>query len=306
MAETKTYPAPAEFAMQANINADQYAEMYQQSIEDPEGFWSEQAENYISWFKPWDTVSNWSFGEDVHIKWFEGAELNVSYNCLDRHLETRADQVAIIWEGDDPSEDRKLTYAELHEEVCKFANVLKSRGVKKGDCVSIYMPMVPEAAVAMLACTRIGAIHSVVFGGFSADALRDRILDSDCHVVITADQSVRGGNKVPLKANADQAVSECPNVETIIVIQRGGEKVDWNEPRDVWYHEAMAQASAECEPEIMGAEDPLFILYTSGSTGKPKGVLHSTAGYLLQAAMTHRLVFDYKDGEIYWCTADVG
>ncbi len=306
MSESNTFPAPAEFAAQANISAEQYAEMYQQSIDDPEGFWSEQAEKYISWFKPWSAVSNWSFGDDVYIKWFEGAELNVSYNCLDRHLETRADQVAIIWEGDDPSEDRKITYAELHEEVCKFSNVLKGRGVKKGDCVSIYMPMVPEAAVAMLACTRIGAIHSVVFGGFSPDALRDRILDSDCHTVITADQAIRGGNKIPLKANTDQAVIECPNVETVIVIKRGGDPVEWNEKRDVWYHQAMAQASADCDPEIMDAEDPLFILYTSGSTGKPKGVLHTTAGYLLQAAMTHKLVFDYKDGDIYWCTADVG
>ena len=306
MSDSKTYPAPAEFSAQANISAKEYAEMYQQSIDDPEGFWSEQAENYISWFKPWDAVSNWSFGDDVHIKWFEGGELNVSYNCLDRHLEQRADQVAIVWEGDDPNEDRKITYAELHREVCKFSNVLKSRGVKKGDCISIYMPMVPEAAVAMLACTRIGAIHSVVFGGFSADALRDRILDSDCQVVITADQSIRGGKKVPLKVNADQAASECPNVKTMVVIQRGGDPVDWQEGRDIWYHEAMAEASPDCEAESMGAEDPLFILYTSGSTGKPKGVLHSTAGYLLQAAMTHKLVFDYKDGEIYWCTADVG
>ena len=306
MSDSKTYPPPAEFAAQANISAKEYAEMYQQSIDDPEGFWSEQAENYISWFKPWDSVSNWSFGDDVHIKWFEGGELNVSYNCLDRHLEQRADQVAIVWEGDDPNEDRKITYAELHHEVCKFANVLKSRGVIKGDCISIYMPMVPEAAVAMLACTRIGAIHSVVFGGFSADALRDRILDSDCQVVITADQSIRGGNKVPLKVNADQAASECPNVKTMVVIKRGGDPVDWQEGRDIWYHEAMAEASPDCEAEAMGAEDPLFILYTSGSTGKPKGVLHSTAGYLLQAAMTHKLVFDYKDGETYWCTADVG
>jgi len=306
MSDSKIYPASAEFVSQANINAKEYAEMYQQSIDDPEGFWSEQAENYISWFKPWDAVSNWSFGDDVHIRWFEGAELNVSYNCLDRHLEHRADQVAIIWEGDDPNEDRKITYAELHREVCKFSNVLKSRGVKKGDCISIYMPMVPEAAVAMLACTRIGAIHSVVFGGFSADALRDRILDSDCQVVITADQSIRGGKKIPLKVNADQAASECPNLKTMVVIKRGGDPVDWQEGRDIWYHEAMAEASADCEAERMGAEDPLFILYTSGSTGKPKGVLHTTAGYLLQAAMTHKLVFDYKDGEIYWCTADVG
>jgi len=306
MSDSKTYPAPADFSAQANISAKEYAEMYQQSIDDPEGFWSEQAENYISWFKPWDAVSNWSFGDDVHIKWFEGGELNVSYNCLDRHLEQRADQVAIVWEGDDPNEDRKITYAELHREVCKFSNVLKSRGVKKGDCISIYMPMVPEAAVAMLACTRIGAIHSVVFGGFSADALRDRILDSDCQVVITADQSIRGGKKIPLKVNADEAANQCPNVKTMVVIKRGGDPVDWQEGRDIWYHEAMAEASPDCEAESMGSEDPLFILYTSGSTGKPKGVLHSTAGYLLQAAMTHKLVFDYKDGEIYWCTADVG
>jgi len=306
MSDSKTYPAPAEFSAQANISAKEYAEMYQHSIDDPEGFWSEQAENYISWFKPWDAVSNWSFSDDVHIKWFEGGELNVSYNCLDRHLEQRADQVAIVWEGDDPNEDRKITYAELHREVCKFSNVLKSRGVKKGDCISIYMPMVPEAAVAMLACTRIGAIHSVVFGGFSADALRNRILDSDCQVVITADQSVRGGSKVPLKVNADQAANQCPNVKTMVVIKRGGDPVDWQKGRDIWYHEAMAEASPDCEAESMGAEDPLFILYTSGSTGKPKGVLHSTAGYLLQAAMTHKLVFDYKDGETYWCTADVG
>ena len=307
MSENEIYPVPAEFAAQANVTAEQYQEMYRQSVEDPDGFWSEQAENYLSWFKPWDKVSDWSFsGDDLHIRWFEGGQLNVSYNCLDRHLETRGDQIAIIWEADDPNEDRKITYRELHEEVCKFSNVLKSRGVKKGDRVSIYMPMVPEAAVAMLACTRIGAMHSVVFGGFSPDALRDRILDSDCQVVITADQSMRGGGKVPLKANADKAVSECPNVSSVIVVRRGGDPVDWTEGRDVWYHEAMAEASADCEAEAMDAEDPMFILYTSGSTGKPKGVLHTTAGYLLQAAMTHKLVFDYKDGEHYWCTADVG
>jgi acetyl-CoA synthetase len=307
MSESKIYPVPAEFAAQANITAAQYDEMYQQSVADPEGFWSEQAEKYLSWFKPWNSVCDWSFArDDLHIKWFEGAELNVSYNCLDRHLSSRGDQVAIIWEADDPTEDRKITYAELHQEVCKFSNVLKAQGVNRGDRVSIYMPMIPEAAVAMLACTRIGAVHSVVFGGFSADALRDRIQDSDCQVVITADQSVRGGKRVPLKANADKAVSECPDVKSVIVIQRGGDPVEWTDGRDVWYHEAMAKASAECEPEMMDAEDPLFILYTSGSTGKPKGVLHSTGGYLLQAAMTHKLVFDYKDGEIYWCTADVG
>jgi acetyl-CoA synthetase len=307
MSETKIYPAPKDFVAQANINAAQYQEMYQHSVDDPDGFWSEQAEKYVSWFKPWNSVCDWSFDkQDLHIKWFEGAELNVSYNCLDRHLQTRGDQVAIIWESDNPEKDRKITYAELHEEVCKFANVLKSQGVSRGDRVSIYMPMIPEAAVAMLACSRIGAIHSVVFGGFSADALRDRIQDSDCQVVITADQSVRGGKRVPLKTNADKAVSQCPNVKSVIVVQRGGEPVEWTSGRDVWYHEAMATASAQCEPEMMGAEDPLFILYTSGSTGKPKGVLHTTGGYLLQAAMTHELVFDYKDGEVYWCTADVG
>ncbi len=306
MSDVKVYEVPADFAAQANVNADQYAQMYKRSVEDPEGFWAEQAENYLTWSKKWSKTLDWSFGEDVHIKWFDGGKLNVSYNCLDRHLDTRGDQVAILWEGDDPNEDRKITYRELHEEVCKFANVLKSRGVKKGDRVSLYLPMIPEAAVAMLACTRIGAVHSIVFGGFSPDALRDRILDADCQVVITADQSMRGGKKVPLKANADKAVQQCPNVHTCMVVQRGGDPVDWNDTRDVWYHEAMADASVDCTPEEMDAEDPLFVLYTSGSTGKPKGVLHTTGGYLLQAAMTHKTVFDYKDGEVYWCTADVG
>ncbi|MBT3028871.1 MAG: acetate--CoA ligase [Candidatus Thiodiazotropha sp. (ex Ctena orbiculata)] len=307
MSEIKTYPVPAGFAAQANINDDQYQAMYQQSTSDPEGFWGEQAEKYITWFKKWDKVIDWSFGkDDLHIEWFKGATLNVSYNCLDRHLDSRGDQVAIIWEGDNPEEDRKITYRELHQEVCKFANVLKSRGVKKGDRVSLYLPMIPEAAVAMLACTRIGAVHSIVFGGFSPDALRDRILDSDCQVVITADQSMRGGKRVPLKANADKAIAQCPNVHTCIVVKRGGDPVDWSDDRDVWYHEAMSGASSDCAAEEMQADDPLFILYTSGSTGKPKGVLHTTGGYLLQAAMTHKLVFDYKDGEVYWCTADVG
>jgi acetyl-CoA synthetase len=307
MSESKTYPVPAEFAAQANINDEQYQAMYQQSISDPEGFWGEQADKYVTWFKKWDKVVDWDFGkDDLHIEWFKGATLNVSYNCLDRHLESRGEQVAIIWEGDNPDEDRKITYRELHQEVCQFANVLKSRGVKKGDRVSFYLPMVPEAAVAMLACTRIGAIHSIVFGGFSPDALRDRILDADCQVVITADQSIRGGKKVPLKANADKAIAQCPNVHTCLVIKRGGDPVEWNNDRDVWYQEAMSSASSDCPAEEMAADDPLFILYTSGSTGKPKGVLHTTGGYLLQAAMTHKLVFDYKDGEVYWCTADVG
>lgn len=301
----KTYPVPAEFAAQANVNAEQYAAMYQQSVEDPETFWAEQADQYLTWQKKWDTVLDWSFEGDVRIAWFQGGQLNVSENCLDRHLATRGDQVAIIWEGDSPNEDRKITYRELHEEVCKFANVLKDRGVKKGDRVSIYLPMIPEAAVAMLACARIGAVHSIVFGGFSPDALRDRIQDAECGVVITSDQSMRGGKKVPLKGNADKAIAECPTVHTCIVVQRGGDPVKWHD-HDVWYHEAMATASADCPPEAMDAEDPLFILYTSGSTGKPKGVQHTTGGYLLQAAMTHKLVFDYKDGEVYWCTADVG
>ena len=310
MSTDKTYPIDEAFAAQANINAEQYNALYQRSVNDPEDFWAEQASNYLTWFKPWDKTLDWSFGgsdkDDVRINWFQGGKLNASYNCLDRHLADRGDQVAIIWESDDPNQDRKITYAELHAEVSKFANVLKSRGVKKGDRVSIYMPMIPEAAVAMLACTRIGAMHSVVFGGFSPDALRDRIQDSDCQVVITADQSVRGGKLVPLKSNADKAISQCPNVHTCVVVKRGGDPIEWADDRDVWYHEAMADASPDCPPEEMDAEDPMFILYTSGSTGKPKGVQHTTGGYMLHAAITHKLTFDYKDGETYWCTADVG
>lgn len=306
MSDAKIYPVPAEFAANAHVNAEQYAQMYAQSVNDPESFWAEQAENYLTWFKKWDKVLDWSFNDDAFIRWFEGGKLNVSYNCLDRHLDTRGDQVAIIWEGDSPDEDRKITYRELHTEVSKFANVLKSRGVKKGDRVSIYMPMIPEAAVAMLACARIGAVHSIVFGGFSPDALRDRVDDAECGVIITSDQSMRGGKRVPLKTNADKAMEQCPTVHTCIVVKRGGDPVKWQEGRDIWYHEALADASADCPPEEMDADDPLFILYTSGSTGKPKGALHTTGGYLLQAAMTHKLVFDYKEGEIYWCTADVG
>ncbi len=307
MSDVLKHPVPAAFAAQANINATQYAEMYQQSVDDPESFWADQANQYVSWFKPWDKVSDWSFDQaDLHIEWFKGATLNVSYNCLDKHLDTRGDQTAIIWEGDNPEEDRHISYKELHAEVCQFANVLKSRGVKKGDRVSLYMPMIPEASVAMLACTRIGAVHSIVFGGFSPDALKSRILDSDCQVVITADQSMRGGKKVPLKTNADKALEGCPNVHTCIVVKRGGDPVEWNSDRDVWYGEAVNAASTDCPAEEMSSEDPLFILYTSGSTGTPKGVLHTTGGYLVQAAMTHKLVFDYKDGEVYWCTADVG
>jgi len=307
MSDTKTYPVPDDFAAQANINADQYEAMYQRSIDDPAGFWSDQAHEYLSWSKDFDEVLDWSFNEDdLHINWFKGGELNVSYNCLDRHLETRGDQTAILWESDDPEVDKAITYKELHADVCRLGNVLKERGVKKGDRVSIYMPMIPEAVVAMLACTRVGAVHSIVFSAFSPEALKSRILDSDCQTLITADQSLRSGKALPLKTNADAALAGCPNVHTSIVVKRGGEPVEWQEGRDVWYHEAIAEASADCAPEAMAADDPLFILYTSGSTGTPKGVLHTTGGYLLQAAMTHKAVFDYKDGEVYWCTADIG
>ncbi|TVQ69115.1 MAG: acetate--CoA ligase, partial [Chromatiaceae bacterium] len=306
MSEVKVHEVPKDFAAKANVTAEQYEAMYRQSVDNPDTFWAEQAEKYLTWFKKWDAVRSGSFEGEARVTWFQGGKLNVAYNCLDRHLDTRGDQAAIIWEGDDPSDDRTITYRELHEEVCKFANVLKSKGVKKGDRVSIYLPMIPEAAVAMLACARIGAVHSIVFGGFSPDALRDRIQDAEAKVLITSDQSLRGGRKVPLKGNADKAAAQCPSISTMVVVKRGGEPVEWKEGRDVWYHEELANASADCPAEEVDAEDPLFILYTSGSTGKPKGVLHTTGGYLLQAAMTHKMVFDYKDGEVYWCTADVG
>ncbi|HKK15687.1 MAG TPA: acetate--CoA ligase [Gammaproteobacteria bacterium] len=306
MTAVKTYPVPAGIAEKAHIKADDYSRMYDRSLNDAENFWAEQADEFLSWDKKWDKVLDWSFSGDVHIKWFAGGRLNVSYNCLDRHLEKRGDQVAIIWQGDDPEESRQITYRQLHEEVCKFANVLKDKGVKKGDRVCLYLPMIPEAAVAMLACTRVGAVHSIVFGGFSPDALRDRINDSDCQVVITTDFGLRGKKQVPLKSNADKAMANCPNVETCIVVRRTGGDINWTDGRDAWYHELIEQASADSTPEEMDAEDPLFILYTSGSTGKPKGVLHSTGGYLLFVAMTHKYVFDYHDGDIYWCTADIG
>ena len=305
MAEDKVYEVDAAMAGAAHITNDQYLEMYRRSVESPEEFWAEQAENFIDWFKPWDRVMSVDY-HAANIKWFEGGQTNVCYNCVDRHLDSRGDQVAIIWEGDDPEVDKSITYKELFELVSKFGNVLKSRGVQKGDRVSIYMPMIPEAAVAMLACARIGAVHSVVFGGFSPEALKDRILDSDCQVVITADEGPRGGKNVPLKENVEKALEGCPNVHTTIVVQRTGNPVSRNDSRDVWYHDAMTEASADCPPEPMDAEDPLFILYTSGSTGKPKGVLHTTGGYNLFAAMTHKYIFDYHDGEVYWCTADVG
>ena len=305
MSEEKTYPVSEEIATRAHLRAKEYAAMYQRSIDDPAAFWAEQAEAFVTWFAPWDKVMDADFHR-ADIKWFTGAKLNACYNCVDRHLETRGGQPAIIWEGDDPEVDKTITYNELFELVCKFGNVLKSRGVKRGDRVSIYMPMIPEAAVAMLACARIGAVHSVVFGGFSPEALRDRILDSDCRVVITADEGPRGGGNVPLKENVEKALSGCPKVHTTIVVQRTGNKVSGNTERDLWYHEAMQEASADCPPEEMDAEEPLFILYTSGSTGKPKGVLHTTGGYQLYTAITHKYVFDYHDGDIYWCTADVG
>ena len=305
MSEPILHKVDPEFAAGAHIDLEGYEEMYRRSVADPESFWTEQAEKFVDWFTPWHSVSQWDY-HTGEIRWFDGATLNVTYNCIDRHLATRGEQTAIIWESDDPSIDRKLTFNELHQEVCRFSNVLKARGVNKGDRVSIYMPMVPEAAVAMLACARIGAVHSVVFGGFSPEALRDRILDSDCRVVITADEGPRGGKAVPLKANVEKALEGCPEVHTTIVVRRTGNDVPSGGERDVWYDEAVAAAPVDCEPEPMNAEDPLFILYTSGSTGKPKGVLHTTGGYQLYAAMTHRYVFDYHDGDIYWCTADVG
>jgi len=305
MSEPILHKVDPEFAAGAHIDLEGYEEMYRRSVADPESFWTEQAEKFVDWFTPWHSVSQWDY-HTGEIRWFDGATLNVTYNCIDRHLATRGEQTAIIWESDDPSIDRKLTFNELHQEVCRFSNVLKARGVNKGDRVSIYMPMVPEAAVAMLACARIGAVHSVVFGGFSPEALRDRILDSDCRVVITADEGPRGGKAVPLKANVEKALEGCPEVHTTIVVRRTGNDVPSGGERDVWYDEAVAAAPVDCEPEPMNAEDPLFILYTSGSTGKPKGVLHTTGGYQLYVAMTHRYVFDYHDGDIYWCTADVG
>ncbi|MFP5440263.1 MAG: acetate--CoA ligase [Gammaproteobacteria bacterium] len=305
MSESHLYPVPAEFARKALLTRAQYDAWYKESIEQPEKFWAARADEFLSFSRKWDKVVSADFHK-AEARWFDGAELNVSYNCLDRHLEKRGDQVAIIREGDEAGDTSKITYRLLHEQVCRLANVLKARGVKKGDRVCIYMPMVPEAAVAMLACTRIGAIHSVVFGGFSPESLKDRILDSDCRVVITADEGLRGGRKIPLKANADLALDQCPAVHTVVVLKRTGGNIKWYPERDLWYHEACAAAAPACAPEPMRAEDPLFILYTSGSTGKPKGVLHTIAGYLLQAAMTHKYVFDYHDGDIYWCTADVG
>jgi acetyl-CoA synthetase len=305
MSESKVYEVPTSFAEHAHVNAAQYESMYRQSVEDPAGFWAEQATRFLSWQAPWDKVLEWDFTKG-HIRWFEGGKLNACYNCVDRHLDTRADQTALIWEADNPAVDARITYGDLHERVCRIANVLKAHNIGKGDRVCIYMPMIPETVYAMLACARIGAVHSVVFGGFSPDSIRDRILDSDCHMVITADEGVRGGRHVPLKANVDEALASCPNVHTVLTVRHTGGKIHWQPGRDVWYHEAIEQEPADCPVEWMDAEDPLFILYTSGSTGKPKGVLHTTGGYLLYAAITHKYVFDYHEGDIYWCTADVG
>jgi acetyl-CoA synthetase len=305
MFDISTFPTADAVRRAAQLSQEDYQRLYRQSVEQPDTFWAEQAKRFLDWSTPWQTVQKSDIKTGA-AQWFAGGQLNVSYNCIDRHLAQRADQPAFIWEGDDPAKSSKITYRQLHQNVSRLANVLKSRGVKKGDRVCIYMPMIPEAAYAMLACTRIGAVHSVVFGGFSPDALRDRILDADCRTVITADEGVRGGKPVALKQNVDKALASCPGVSTVLVVQRTGAAVNWTEGRDLKYQQALDAASDDCPPEPMDAEDPLFILYTSGSTGKPKGVLHTTGGYLLQAAMTFKYVLDYRDGEVFWCTADVG
>ena len=287
------------------ISEADYFRLYGQSLADPDHFWAEHGKR-IDWIKPFTKVSNAVFGGDVHIAWYEDGTLNASYNCIDRHLSKRAEQTAILWEGDDPGEDRRVTYRELHEAVCRLANALKARGVGKGDRVTIYLPMIPEAAIAMLACARIGAVHSVVFGGFSPDSLVGRIQDCRSTVLITADEGRRGGRAIPLKRNADNALRHCADVRDVIVVRHTGGNIDWVEGRDLWYHEVCAAASPDCPAEEMSAEDPLFILYTSGSTGQPKGVLHTTGGYLVYTSMTHEYVFDYRESEVYWCTADIG
>ncbi|MGB1357400.1 MAG: acetate--CoA ligase, partial [Candidatus Puniceispirillaceae bacterium] len=306
MSQDVVFEPSKALAKNAHIDNEGYKALYEKSLADPDAFWAEQGQR-IDWMKPYSQISDVSYdAADLHIRWYADGTLNAAANCLDRHLATRGDQTAIIWEGDNPEDHRTITYRELHEEVCKFSNVLKANGARKGDRITIYMPMIPEATVAMLACARIGAVHSVVFGGFSPDALAGRILDCESTMVITADEGVRGGKSVPLKQNTDKALQNCPDCTKSIVVRRTGGAVDWVEGRDVWYHEAMATASADCEAEEINAEDPMFILYTSGSTGKPKGVLHTTGGYMVYASMTHQYVFDYHDGDIYWCTADVG
>ncbi|MBN9569885.1 MAG: AMP-binding protein, partial [Alphaproteobacteria bacterium] len=299
-------PVPDEWRKRAFIDRAKYEEMYARSIKDPDGFWGEVAKR-LDWIKPFTKVKNCSYDPaNLHIKWFEDGALNVTVNCIDRHLPKRAKQTAILWEGDDPQESRAITYQELHDEVCRFANVLKAQGVKKGDRVTIYLPMIPEAAYAMLACARIGAIHSVIFAGFSPDSIAGRIKDGESTIIITADEGLRGGKPIPLKKNTDEALARCPDVKTCLVVKRTGGKIDMRAGRDIWYHDERAKVSTDCPAETMNAEDPLFVLYTSGSTGKPKGVLHTTAGYLLFVAYTHEIIFDYHEGDIYWCTADVG
>ncbi|NQV20869.1 MAG: AMP-binding protein, partial [Rhodospirillales bacterium] len=305
MSDQQVFPVPGDWAAKSWCDNDTYLKMHQQALDDPEGFWGQHGKR-IDWIKPYTQVKDTSLEGDVHIKWFHDGTLNASVNCADRHLASRGDQTAIIWVGDDPTDSKHITYNQLHAEVCKMANVLKARGVGKGDVVTIYMPMIPEATYAMLACARIGAIHSVVFGGFSPDSLAGRINDCDSNCVVTTDEGVRGGKPIPLKANTDEAVAQCPSIKTVLVIRHTGGDIDWHDNRDVWYHDAVADVASDCPPEEMNAEDPLFILYTSGSTGKPKGVLHTTGGYMVYAAMTHQYVFDYHDGDIYWCTADVG
>ena len=305
MVEDKKYAVPSSFIKKTYLDETQYRALYKRSIDDPNGFWGEQAEKFVTWYSRWQTVKSGGF-EKVDMAWYLGGKLNACYNCIDRHLKTRHDQIAIIWEGDDPNDIRHISYGELYNDVCRFANVLKNEGIKKGDRVCIYLPMIPEAAIAMLACARIGAIHSVVFAGFSPEALKTRILDADVRLVITADEGVRGGKVIPIKHNVDQALASSPQVKHVIVVKRTGNPIAWDKLRDKWYHEQMTEVSADCPPEIMEANDPLFILYTSGSTGQPKGVLHAIGGYLVYAAVTYHYIFDYHDGDIYWCTADVG
>ncbi len=305
MSEIVSHPISPKLAEKAFINETQYRDMYARSLRDPKNFWSEQAEKFVTWFKRWDDVIVGDFNK-LNVQWFSNAKLNACYNCLDRHLETRANQTALIWEGDNPDQTKKITYAELHDEVCRFANVLKKSNVKKGDRVCIYLPMIPEAIVAMLACARIGAVHSVVFAGFSPASLCTRILDANCHVVITANEGMRGNKIIPLKKNVDEALEKCPDVRQVIVVKNTENSVDWQAERDHWYHDLMTTVANNCPCEMMDANDPLFILYTSGSTGKPKGILHTIGGYLVYVAMTHKYIFDYHDGDVYWCTADIG
>ncbi|HHZ84799.1 MAG TPA: acetate--CoA ligase, partial [Gammaproteobacteria bacterium] len=305
MAKEIVHQVPDLIKKNALLNDKEYEQLYKESLDHSEDFWSKQAKEYLDWISPWEKVSESDLTKG-EVSWFSGGKINASENCIDRHLEKKSSQIAIIWEGDDPSVSKSITYQELYESVCRFANALKDRGIKKGDRVCIYMPMIPEAAYAMLACARIGAIHSVVFGGFSPESLKDRILDSDCQTVITADEGLRGAKKIPLKKNVDEALINCPNVHTVFVVKRTGAEINWVDERDVSYEEIVSSMNPDCPPEVMDSEDPLFILYTSGSTGKPKGVLHTTAGYLLQTTMSHKLIFDYHEGEVFWCTADVG